>query len=137
MVEWALSSLTRNADTAMNRAALLILATLTGLGSAYAAWLSLTASDVAFIGIALRVIAAIIVVGAMLITWEAAFKAPSARVLRLKRTALVVLAIGVLGLGTNALLGGLQQAPDGPLFVVSLLLILQAFLTIGYAGRSG
>ncbi len=120
----------------MNRAALLILATLTGLGGAYAVWLSLDAGDATLTEIAWRLVSAVIALGAMVITWEAAFRAPAARAQRLKRTALTILLIGVIGLGANALIGALAKTPDGPLFVLSLLLILQAFLTIGYAGRT-
>lgn len=120
----------------MNRIALLILATLTGLGSAYAVWLDIAAEDTALGVLLLRVVVAIAVIGATMITWEALFKPPAARVQRLKRTALVVLFIGVVGLGVNAFIGGRTNAPDGPVFVLSLLLILQAFLTIGHAGRS-
>lgn len=120
----------------MNRIALLILATLTGLGSAYAVWLDIAAEDTALGVLLLRVVVAIAVIGATMITWEALFKSPAARVQRLKRTALVVLFIGVVGLGVNAFIGGRTNAPDGPVFVLSLLLILQAFLTIGHAGRS-
>lgn len=120
----------------MNRAALLILATLTGPGAVYAVWLSLETGDASLASIAWRVLSAIIAFGATLITWEAAFQAPAARAQRLKRTALAILLVGVLGLGANALIGALAKAPDGPLFVLSLLLILQAFLTLGYAGRT-
>lgn len=120
----------------MNRIALLILATLTGIGSAYAVWLDINAEATATLVLVLRIIVAVLVIGAALITWEAAFRPPGARMLRLKRTALVVLVIGVVGLGINAFIGGRTSSPDGPVFVLSLLLILQAFLTLGYASRS-
>jgi len=118
----------------MNRIALLILASLTGIGSAYAVWLDLDA-EAAPLLLVLRVVIAVLVIGAALITWEAVFRTPAARMLRLKRTALVVLVIGVVGLGINAFIGGRTSSPDGPVFVLSLLLILQAFLTIGHASR--
>jgi hypothetical protein len=120
----------------MNRIALLILATLTGAGSAYAVWLDIAATATTPLALTLRIIVAILVIGATLITWEAVFRAPAARMLRLKRTALGVLLIGVVGLGVNAFIGGRTSSPDGPVFVLSLLLILQAFLTLGHASRS-
>lgn len=119
----------------MNRIALLILATLTGVGSAYAVWLDITATSTSLGILVLRIVMAVAVIGVALVTWEALFQPPAARVRRLKRAALVVLFIGVVGLGVNAFIGGRTNAPDGPVFVLSLLLILQAFLTIGHAGR--
>lgn len=119
----------------MNRIALLILVTLTGIGSAYGVWIDISAETTTPGILIMRIVAAVLVIGAGLITWEAVFRPPAVRVQRLKRTALVVLLIGVVGLGINAFVGGRTNSPDGSVFVVSLLLILQAFLTIGHASR--
>ena len=120
----------------MNRIALLILASLTALGAAYSIWLHLGADDATTTGTLVRAVVAVAVIGATLITWEAVFRAPPARVQRLKRTALLILVIGILGVGINAFVGSQTKNPDGPVFVLSLLLILQAFLTIAHASRA-
>ena len=131
-----LPALPTRTPTLMNRIVLLIIATLTGLGAAYSVWLNLGTEDGTTTGTLIRAIVAIVVIGAMLITWEALFKAPAARVTRLKRTALLILVTGILGVGINAFLSSRTNDPDGPVFVLSLLLVLQAFLTIAHASRS-
>ncbi len=118
----------------MNRIALLILAALTGAGALYAVWADLAGGGFTT-SQALQAIAAIVIVAASAITCEAVITDRPDRTPRLKRTSLVILVIGVLGLGANAFFGGTTKAPDGAVFAVSLLLILQAFLTIGYASR--
>jgi uncharacterized membrane protein len=49
---------------------------------------------------------------------------------------MLILVIGILGVGINAFVGSQTKNPDGPVFVLSLLLILQAFLTIAHASRA-
>lgn len=119
----------------MDRIALLIVASLTGAGSAYAVWLDINAETTSTGILIMRIVVAVLVIAAALITWEAVFRPPAVRMQRLKRTALLVLFIGAVGLGINAYVGGRISSPDGSVFVVSLLLILQAFLTLGYASR--
>ncbi|MBO6782089.1 MAG: hypothetical protein JJ899_02275 [Alphaproteobacteria bacterium] len=119
----------------MNRIALFILATLTGAGAVYAVWTDLSGGGAVSASVILQAIAAVVIVAATAITWEAVITDRPERRARLKRTALVVLVVGIAGLGANAFFGGTTKAPDGAVFAVSLLLILQAFLTIGYASR--
>lgn len=120
----------------MNRIVILILATLTGLGAAYSFLLNMDSEGASTLGTLLRAAMAVAVIGATLITWEAVLKASSARVQRLKRIALLILFIGILGVGVNAFVSSQTNNPDGPIFVLSLLLVLQAFLTIAHASRA-
>ena len=129
------SFVTRTIVHPMNRVVLLVLATLTSVGSAYAVWLSFNAVDAGLAERVLRVVYALLVIGAGLVTWEALLRQTSQANLRLKRGSLMILAIGIIGLATNAFFGVRSNDPDGPFFVISLLLILQAFLTIGLASR--
>ena len=80
--------------------------------------------------------AAVLVIGAAVVTWRQLIRPTRHHVHVLRRAALVALIVGVIGLGANAFVGGTTNAPDGPVFVLSLLLILQAFLTIGHASQS-
>lgn len=119
----------------MNRAALLLIATITGLGALYTIYLSLTGDDGFTAWQALRALAAVVVVGAAMVTWAKVVRPTPDQTRTLKRTALAILVIGIVGLGANALVGARTNNPDGPVFALSLLLILQAFLTIAHAAR--
>jgi hypothetical protein len=120
----------------MDRIALLVIATLTGLGAAFTIWLGFTGVDDSLAFRIVRSLAALAVIVAAAVTWRGTLGANAPDAPRLKRTALVVLVIGVVGLGANALVGSRTNDPDGPVFALSLLLILQAFVTIAYAGRT-
>lgn len=119
----------------MNRAALLLIASLTGVGAAYTIYLSITGDAGLTAWRAARATIAVLVIGATVVTWRQVLRPTHDQARILKRAALIALVIGVVGLGANALIGGRTNAPDGPVFVLSLLLILQAFLTIGHASR--
>lgn len=119
----------------MNRAALLLITTLTGLGALYTIYLGVTGPDGLTAWQIIRALVAIVVAGTMLVTWNSVLRPGPDHSRILKRTALLVLAIGVIGLAANSLIGARTNDPDGPVFVLSLLLILQAFLTIAYAAR--
>lgn len=120
----------------MNRAAILTIAALTGLGAAYTIYLSVTDDAGVTAWRAARATVAVLVIGASLVTWRQLLCPTRSHAHVLKRVALVALIVGVIGLGANAFVGGTTNAPDGPVFVLSLLLILQAFLTIGHASHS-
>ena len=120
----------------MNRAALLAIAALTGLGAVYTIYLSVTGDAGLTMWRAARATAAVLVIGAAVVTWRQLIRPTRHHVHVLRRAALVALIVGVIGLGANAFVGGTTNAPDGPVFVLSLLLILQAFLTIGHASQS-
>ena len=120
----------------MNRAALLIIAALTGRGAAYMIYLSVTADAGVTAWRAARATAAVLVIGAALVTWRELIRPSDKQAHVLKRASLVALIVGIIGLGTNAFVGGTTKLPDGPIIVLSLLLILQAFMTIGHASRS-
>jgi cytochrome bd-type quinol oxidase subunit 2 len=120
----------------MNRIALLTLATFTGLVAAYSLWQNLEIGEQSMFSLLLRVAITVAVIGTTLVTWEALFKAKAAREQRLRRAALLILVIGVLGIGVNAFISSRTNDPDGPIFVLSLILILQGFLTVAYASRS-
>lgn len=120
---------------AMDRIALLVIATLTGLGAAFTIWLGITGGDDSLAFRIVRSLAALVIIGAAILTWKGALGPGAPDAPRLKRTALVVLVVGIVGLGGNALVGSRTSDPDGPVFALSLLLILQAFVTIAYAGR--
>ena len=120
----------------MNRIALLILATLTGAGALYAVWADLTGGSSLSVSQILQALAAVVIVVSSILTWEGVVTDRPDRRARLKRVSLVILVTGVIGLGANAFFGGVSKAPDGAVFAISLLLILQAFLTIGYASRA-
>lgn len=119
----------------MNRFALLTLATLSGGGAVYAVWLAFTQGDMSAWGQVLRVAAAIAILTGAFITWEGVLNGAPARNIRLKRTAAAMLVLGIVGVGVNAVVGMTTKAPDGPVFVISMVLVLQAFLTIGFASR--
>jgi hypothetical protein len=119
----------------MNRAALLVIAALTGAGAAYTIYLSVTGDAGITAWRAARATAAVLVIGAAIVTWRELIRPTARQAHVLKRAALVALIVGVIGLGANAFVGGTTNVPDGPVFVLSLLLILQAFLTIGHASR--
>lgn len=119
----------------MNRAALLLIASLTGLGAAYTIYLSVTGDAGLTIWRAARATVAVLVIGASVVTWRQLIRPTHDQARILKRAALIVLIVGIVGLAVNAIVGGRTNAPDGPVFVLSLLLILQAFLTIGHASR--
>lgn len=120
----------------MNRAALLLIASLTGLGALYAIYLTVTGDPGLTIWRGARATIAVLVIGTTIVTWRQLIKPTHDQTRILKRAALIVLVIGVVGLAANAFFGSRTNAPDGPVFVLSLLLILQAFLTIGHASRS-
>lgn len=120
----------------MNRAALLIIASLTGLGAAYTIYLTVTGDAGITAWRAARATVAVLVIGASVVTWRQLIRPTHDQTRILKRAALIALIVGVIGLAANAFVGGRTNAPDGPVFVLSLLLILQAFLTIGHASRS-
>ncbi|MBS28831.1 MAG: hypothetical protein CL566_07920 [Alphaproteobacteria bacterium] len=119
----------------MNRAALLLITTLTGLGALYSIYLDLIGPDGMAAWQIVRGLVAIVVAGTMFVTWNGVLRPGANDTQILKCTALLVLAIGVVGLAANALIGGRTSDPDGRVFVLSLLLILQALLTIAYAAR--
>ena len=119
----------------MNRAALLLIASLTGLGALYTIYLTVTGDDGLTAWRAARATVAVLVIGTTVVTWRQLIRPTHDQARILKRAALVALVIGVVGLGANAFVGGTTNAPDGPVFVLSLPLILQAFLTIGHASR--
>lgn len=119
----------------MNRAALLLIASLTGFGALYTIYLSITGDAGLTAWRATRATVAVLVIGATVVTWRQLIRPTHDHARILKRAALIVLIIGVIGLAANAFVGGRTNAPDGPVFVLSLLLILQAFLTIGHASR--
>ena len=123
-------------DADMNRAALLVIAALTGAGAAYTIYLSVTGDAEITAWRAARATAAVLVIGAAIVTWRELIRPTARQAHVLKRAALVALIVGVIGLGANAFIGGTTNVPDGPVFVLSLLLILQAFLTIGHASRT-
>lgn len=120
----------------MNRIILLTLATFTGLVATYSLWQNLETGERSIFSLLLRVAITVAVIGTTLVTWEALFKAQAAREQRLRRTALLILVIGILGVGVNAFISSRTNDPDGPIFVLSLILILQGFLTVAYASRS-
>ncbi|HCP00588.1 MAG: hypothetical protein CL573_07225 [Alphaproteobacteria bacterium] len=123
-------------DADMNRAALLIIASLTGIGALYTIYLSVTGDVGLTAWRAARATAAALVIGATIVTCRQLIRPTPHQVQQLRRAALAALIIGVIGLAANAFVGGTTNLPDGPVFILSLLLILQAFLTIGYASRS-
>lgn len=119
----------------MNRAALLLLTTITGLGALYTIYLTALAGDGLSAWQIGRAAAAVLVFGASGLTWYLVLRPQAGLSHILKLEGAVVLAIGVVGLGANAFVGGRTNEPDGPVFVLSLLLILQGFLMIAHAAR--
>jgi len=122
-------------DATMNRAALLLIASLTGLGALYTIYLTVTGDTGLTAWRAVRATVAVLVIGTTVVTWRQLIRPTHDQARILKRAALIALVIGVVGLAANAFVGGRFNTPDGPVFVLSLLLILQAFLTIGHASR--
>ena len=119
----------------MNRAALLLIASLTGLGALYTIYLTVTGDTGLTIWRAARATVAVLVIATSVVTWRQLIRPTHDQARLLKRAALIALVIGVVGLAANAFVGGRTNVPDGPVFVLSLLLILQAFITIGHASR--
>jgi cytochrome bd-type quinol oxidase subunit 2 len=119
----------------MDRIALLLIAALTGLGALFAIYLGFTTGDDSLGWRCARSLAAVLMIGISAVTWHHVLSPSTARHARLKRVALVPLFLGIVGLAANAIVASRTNDPDGPVFALSLLLILQAFVTIAYAGR--
>jgi len=119
----------------MNRIALLILAALTGAGAVYAVWLAFEQAEMSALALAARILAAVAILAGTFITWEGVLNTRADRAKRLRRTAAAMLILGIVGVGANAVIGMTTKVPDGPVFVISMLLVLQAFFTIGFAGQ--
>jgi len=119
----------------MNRIALLILANLTGAGAVYAVWLAFGQTEMSTLALTVRILAAVVILGGTFITWEGVLNTRANHAQRLRRTAAVILILGIVGVGANSVIGMTTKAPDGPIFVIAMLLVLQAFFTIGLAGQ--